>query len=256
MANTAQALNMLEMLKKSYLEELPSRIGDLENLVLELGRSGSFSEQFQQLFRAVHSLKGTAGTYGFHLVSTICHRLEDHLHLVDGDETRFQEGHRERWLAHIDLMQRAVGMYAQNVDDHQQIERALDGIRASVFVQNRRGMLIERSKSTAMLCQQALSELPIKWVVMSDGLAALERLVQEKFDVVVTGMEIGKLNALSLISALRLSSCPSRNAFTVVLTSSATGPIPPYAAPEALLKRDAQLGVSLPREVANGLKLG
>lgn len=255
MANAALALKILEELKKSYLDDLPLRIADLERYVLAIGSREAFCDDFQHIFRATHSLKGTAGTYGYHLISTVCHRLEDHLHLVDGEYERFQDTHRERWLAHIDLMRRAVSLYAEKSDRLYEIEQALDRIRASVFVQNRRGILVERSKSTSMLCQQAVAELPIKWVVVSDGLAALERLLQERFDVVVTGMEIGKLNAPALISALRLSNGPNRNVCAVLLTSSTATPIPAYAAPQVVLKRDAQLASSLPKALKAALNL-
>ena len=68
---------MLAALRLNYLRDLPSHIDELEELVLELEREGFDLERCRELYRRVHSLKGSGGTYGMHTLSDVCHPFED-----------------------------------------------------------------------------------------------------------------------------------------------------------------------------------
>ena len=68
---------MLLQLRKTFLEDMPEKLDRLESLLLEIEKNGDGGEVFNELYRIVHSLKGSGGTHGLHIITTICHQLED-----------------------------------------------------------------------------------------------------------------------------------------------------------------------------------
>lgn len=62
---------------KKFIEEATDNINDLENALLELDRNPENKEIIEQIFRALHSLKGGGAMFGFDTISTITHELEE-----------------------------------------------------------------------------------------------------------------------------------------------------------------------------------
>lgn len=63
-----------------YRDSLQDRLRTIEKLMEELCRVGTLpTEQMQALHREVHSIKGTAPTFGETFLGTIAHRFEDYL---------------------------------------------------------------------------------------------------------------------------------------------------------------------------------
>ena len=75
--------------------------------------------------------------------------------------------------------------------------------------------------------------------VMNDGYDAMGRLLGEHFDLLVTGLEIKRLNGLALVSAVQKSGLRTSKIKTVLLTTtqlqSTTGN------PVFVVKKDASL---------------
>ncbi len=67
----------LEVEAKRYLEEFLQDLDEVESLVLKLADESKKADTLLQISRIVHSLKGTAGSYGFDLLSSACHKIED-----------------------------------------------------------------------------------------------------------------------------------------------------------------------------------
>jgi CheY-like chemotaxis protein/HPt (histidine-containing phosphotransfer) domain-containing protein len=64
-------------LKAIFTEEAASLLGQLSAGALELEGGATGSGTIDQLFRAAHTLKGSAAMVGLHEVSTVTHALED-----------------------------------------------------------------------------------------------------------------------------------------------------------------------------------
>lgn len=70
----------LGKLRQEFLEGSVDRLDQIDDCLNRIFQDeGSRGENFFQMQRDIHSLKGTAGTYGFTTVSTIAHRLEDYM---------------------------------------------------------------------------------------------------------------------------------------------------------------------------------
>jgi len=67
---------MMEQFKQKYVEEVNDLLNDLEDTVLKLETDPSSQEGINQVFRVMHTIKGTAGMYDFKIVEKITHDVE------------------------------------------------------------------------------------------------------------------------------------------------------------------------------------
>lgn len=67
---------MLEQFKQKYLEEVNDLLNDLEGVMLELEQNPSSEDGVNEVFRVMHTIKGTSGMYEFKTVEKITHDVE------------------------------------------------------------------------------------------------------------------------------------------------------------------------------------
>lgn len=254
-AGLSKAQLLLQQLKASYLVELPERINELEQLVLGLSRAGEFVQRFEELYRKTHSLKGSAGTYGIPIVSAICHQLEETLNTVTGNADLVNDVFLDRCIAYLDLMQQAATAAARGQTVFPEIESAMAGMRAVSVGKKLTVLLLEPSKVNVTLYLGMLRELPIQFSLADNGYAALEQLLQYRFDMVITGYEMPMLNGAALIGALRLCQCPNQHIHAILITSTPDLQIPAGVAPDLIVPRDARTGGALLAAMQEFIKL-
>lgn len=210
---------MLLQLRNTFLEDMPEKFDRLESLLLEMEKEGSSSETFNEAYRIVHSLKGSGGTYGLHIITTICHQLEDLLSITDGG-TKFTPKHIALSLSYVDLLRTAYKHIQACYDSFPLIENRLAELRQKLAPKHFPVLLVDDSKLSTNICLQTLSELPVHITVVHDGLQALTRALTEPFDLVITTNEIPRLNGVALVGALRLSDAKKHHIKTILLTSN------------------------------------
>lgn len=95
---------LLSDLKKGFIADMPARLDEMESIILAMEQDIGFIDNYESLYRHAHSLKGTAGSYGLHIITSICHALEDALIEVGRNNERFNEYGIDYWLKYIDLI--------------------------------------------------------------------------------------------------------------------------------------------------------
>lgn len=68
---------MSDQLTDTFLAEANELIIDIERCLLEVGRGSDDQENFSAIFRAMHTLKGASGMFGFELIQRLTHHLEN-----------------------------------------------------------------------------------------------------------------------------------------------------------------------------------
>jgi chemotaxis protein histidine kinase CheA len=239
---------LLKQLRDEFIAEFPERCDGLEESVLafEQGREGSFDD----LYRRVHSLKGSGSQFGFSLVTSICHQFESFL--SSGSFT-IEQLSLSYALSYVDLLKRMVEFVGQEGASTQEIEHELDDLRKSSMPGRATVLLIEPSPSRRKLCQGVLAPLGVRIVVQDRGLAALEQMLHEPFDLLVAARELPDLNTVAIVAALRESNSRNKNV-PVILVSSNSTPISEYLAINAVLARDAQFIPNLAKIASEILK--
>lgn len=244
--NSDSFQQMLLQLRNTFLEEIPEKLDRLDQLLVAMEKAGVDSDSFNEFYRIVHSLKGSGGTFGLHIVTTICHQLEDLLNTTDGG-TKYTPQLIAISLKYVDLLRMALEQIHAGNTSFPQIEERLDGLRKQLAKKQFTVLIVDNSKLLTQIYLQALAELPVRPVMMSDGFVALRRLLTEPFDLLITTNEIPVLNGISLIGALKLSSNKNHNIKAILVTSNKK--IAAYlnraTDPDYIIVKDAKLAQNL-----------
>ena len=212
-------IRMLAELRKSFMDDLPSRLEEIETIILDLGNGIDFTENFETLYRHIHSIKGSAGTQGLHILSTICHSFEDEIVKVEGDESSINGTVITSWLSFVDLLRTTLDSIKSGVTDFSDVDAALDQFKHKEGEPKYFGLLAFSAGVQQNMCLSVFENSPVHIAFSDNGYEAMGRLLHEKFDFVISNMELPDLNGLALISALRLSKTRNYNIPSVLLTS-------------------------------------
>ena len=250
--NYEQFQILLLSLTNAFLDELPERCHRIEDLVLALEKTPNDRETFNELYREVHSVKGSGGTHGLKIVTSICHQLENDLTEAD-TLRRFDAAFTARALAYVDLLSRVQPLALEGHNDFSELENELEKLRQKVLRNRKAGLIAESSALMVNLYQEALKSLPVQLTVATNGLQALDLLLHENFDFVIVGRELKDLNGLALMTALRVAQARNHKIPAVLVSSKRDG-IPDAAEFKVVLLRNQKLSESLRKVVQETLE--
>ena len=120
--------DVLVALKEEFIETLPERLELIESHILSL----QDDSDVESLLRSVHSLKGAAGSYGFHVFTKICHQMEDMMReLIESNKINTQVS-IDTLLAFNDLLNTAFDTISNNSDNFSIIDSKLNLLNNTV----------------------------------------------------------------------------------------------------------------------------
>lgn len=239
---------ILAELQANFIDELPERCGGIEAQVLALERGDP--DAFGELYRQVHSLKGSGGTFGVPIVTTVCHQFETFLSLAHAD---FKQAESAIALRYVDLLRRIVPSEGREAAGVAGIEQALEKLRAKNMGGRFSVLVVESSAAMRRLYQEVFASRPSVHLLLADtGMSALERLLHEPFDLLVASRELSDLNAIALTAAVRESGRCNKDIPVIVVTSSPK-PVPAHLKIRARIRRDPRMALQLLNHV-NDLK--
>lgn len=208
---------LLESLKIEFLATLPERLTEIESLVLELSNNGDV----ENLLRIVHSLKGAAGTHGCHIFTKICHQMEDMMRVLSAENKMNSQQAVKILLEYNDLQNSALNIYNTNNDNFTSIDTRLNLLTTSTDNRQRKILVVEPSPLYASIIVSVLSSELTQITVVSDGFLALENLLMQSYDDIITAMEVPTLNGDALLSAIRLSQSKNKSINSILITTKA-----------------------------------
>jgi CheY-like chemotaxis protein/HPt (histidine-containing phosphotransfer) domain-containing protein len=232
---------LLAGMRDDFVGELPERCDFMEECILALGQGKE--EAFDELFRNVHSLKGSGGTFGLPLITSICHQFESFVSATRGHFDSLAVSHA---LSYVDLLRRVTEAPEQEGVFVITIAQDLEQLRISSMPGCASVLLVEPSIATRKFCQGVLEPLAVRLVNQDRGLTALELLLHQPFDLLIAARELPDLNALALVAALRESGSRNKD-IPVILISSNSAPAPAYLNINATIKRDGEFVSTLAR---------
>lgn len=234
---------LLAELLAEFLDELPVKCNGLEDAVLALENKqvGAFDE----LFRQVHSLKGTGGAVGMPIITTICHQLES---FIGEAKSFFDHKAASTALAYIDLMRRTIPAAGRDSAEITAIENALDQMRVESLSGRSSILMVEHSLTLRTLYQKEFSNSKTQVHILKSGIETLVRMLHEPFDMLIISRELSDLNAIAVVAALREARCRNSD-IPVILVSSNAAPVSEHLAVHAIVRRDVHLIPELVRHI-------
>ncbi|MDQ8020997.1 MAG: chemotaxis protein CheW [Moraxellaceae bacterium] len=108
----------------TFFEEAQEHLGSMESLLLEIDLSAPDAEAVNAIFRAAHSIKGSAGTFGFNDLAEVTHDLETLLDLVRKGERALTEDIVDASLVAGDVLKNLLAAHqGQGEADHDAAEQ-------------------------------------------------------------------------------------------------------------------------------------
>lgn len=241
---------LLAEMQADFVDELPDRCNRLEEGVMAL--EGKAAGAFDELYRQIHSLKGSGGMFGIPVITTVCHQFES---FISETNKRFDRMAGSKALAYVDLLRRTIAPRGRDASGVTAIEQALELLRVDSLSGKASVLLVEPSDTLRRLYRDVFAGKPMQLVMMEGGMAALERMLHEPFDLLVISRELPDLNAIAVVAALRESRCRNSD-IPVILVSSNPAPVPKHLDIRAIVRRDPQLMPTLANHVADALARG
>ncbi|WP_448375945.1 chemotaxis protein CheA [Fervidobacterium sp.] len=91
-----------------FIDESKEYIQLLNDSLLELEKNTSDVEQVNRAFRALHTLKGMAGTMGFEKLAKLCHRMENYLDVVRSGNVEITSDELDYLFAGLDMIEKML----------------------------------------------------------------------------------------------------------------------------------------------------
>lgn len=211
----------IEQLREEYLATIDEDLSNVEHIIVSLEHSKKVIDDVRQVFRVVHSIKGGAGSYNLLVLSSICHRFEDYIASFD-DKSEINS-FIDQSLKYIDLLKNCSHDYEAGKKDLDKYISYLDGMgpsREGDEVSSGRVLIVDTTKSIPKIFKRSLKSLNLEISQTDDGLEAFRRLVSERFDALVTSVNVNTLDGLSVISALKTTNNINKKIPTIALSAN------------------------------------
>ncbi|WNN54726.1 chemotaxis protein CheA (plasmid) [Hafnia alvei] len=105
---------------QTFFEEADELLADMEKHLLELDYVSPDTESLNAIFRAAHSIKGGAGTFGFSVLQDTTHILENLLDDARCGELQLTSGIIDLFLESKDIMQDQLDAYKSSQEPDQE----------------------------------------------------------------------------------------------------------------------------------------
>ncbi|MFN4290875.1 MAG: chemotaxis protein CheA [Permianibacter sp.] len=94
-----------------FFEETAEHLAEMEHLLLALDSTTPDADQLNSIFRAAHSIKGSAGVFGFQALTSVTHVLENLLDKLRTGVMSLQPGMVDTFLAAADCLKDIAATY-------------------------------------------------------------------------------------------------------------------------------------------------
>lgn len=202
-------------LKKEYLEELPDHLNDLENILLKIDKNHSDQDLLRMFEGKVHSLKGSAGSFGLKTVAANCHGFENQMAQLKKDEA-FAELVDEGFklidaLKTFSTHQTEIYLYKEGIDSTlKEVDAEIaKEVETQKQKQTLKALIVNNSATQAKILQSLCVANNMTAEVCSKSLEGLEKLMEKHFDLCFFSANLETLDGVSLCKAIRVVESPN-----------------------------------------------
>lgn len=108
---------MNEQYLSVFIDESKEYIQTLNDSLLRLEKDYQDSEAINETFRALHTLKGMAGTMGFETMSKLCHKMEQLLDKIRNKKIKLDSTMLDRLFVGVDLLEKMIDSIVKSGTD-------------------------------------------------------------------------------------------------------------------------------------------
>ena len=237
--------DILQQLKEAYVSAIPGHLEEMESCILAMEEGKEYKDNFEALYRKAHSLKGSGGTYGFAIITSICHQMEDFISEALENQSSVPPQAFNNIFKYIDLLKDTQSLLLNSNDNFNDIEAELKHLKGDSLTHEINGILVGPNNMYSQICMQAFAQTNAHCTTIESGVAALQRLTHEHFDFIVTSKENVDLSGPALIAALKLNQRKDSKLKTILTTSNPSFRTCEEVKPDFIVLKDKEFSTSL-----------
>ncbi len=204
-----QMSDLRQVYKYSFIESIEK----CEELVLEMEKTKDV-ELSHKLKGIIHTLKGTCGSYMLDELSQTFHKYEDQIFTLN--KNNFDNFIQNSLI----YFEKLVAYANSNFDDAKKINFSDIFFSGKDLSKEQIDILITESSHTIIkIIKDSLAPLNVNFSVAEDGITAIERIIKEKFDILITGIQLEHLDGESLVKALKVMKTQNQKTACILITS-------------------------------------
>ncbi|NKB57251.1 MAG: response regulator [Alphaproteobacteria bacterium] len=195
----------LERLRREFIDDASERLDRIDGYIDRLYRNdGDLKSDLVGFQREIHSMKGSAGTYGFHSVTLIAHRLEDYIETIP----QISRDQMLSFQAYVDRMREILESGTEI--EEQKLKKILDELPSSALAtqslpkgQADNIFLVMPKGVQRRLITTELVSRGFRMAFSSHPLEAFGLVISLKPKLIVSSIEFDQLSGVELAHALR-----------------------------------------------------
>lgn len=223
--------------KLEYIKELPKLISLLrKNITAINGQkvSGIDFRSFADTVRELHNIKSVAGSYGLDFIVSAIRNLLDHTAYIYDLEVNVTVDLSLSFKI-LDLLDDYT-ISLKKSEDASLLSQKLDSLNTQ-----KRVLLVEKDERLIEHLKKIFEEKQLKYSIVTNGHEALGRLLDERFDLLITDLHVGSLDGPSLIASTRVSNCQNRNIKSLMLSVSYFDLLPSISMPDFFISKNENI---------------
>lgn len=214
---------IIESLMDSFYEAAAEKLNQMDEII-NIHRDGEDADgsQMNELRRQLHSLKGTSGTFGFPLITVICHRLEEYL----VEDRQYESEELDGGQIYLDQIRRIVEEKSNPDDEESETILANLPGQSSPSEENSQSpapikvVLVSPMAAMRKLAEFYLTENSCEVIATNSATDAFSLTLEHRPDILITSVQMEVLNGIDLGRAIAAISS-LRETKIVLMTSSA-----------------------------------
>ncbi|EQC44029.1 response regulator [Bacteriovorax sp. Seq25_V] len=243
----------LSLAREEFIESLPSEIEALKNVIVknkDIKKSDISEKDISSFIRSIHNIKSVAGSYGLDFIVSASRNILDHtsyyLNLEKDSIVDF-----ELSLKIFDLMEDYIKSLQKSSRSNYSVE--LDNLLTEKLTK-KRVLLVEKDERLIEHFKNIFNKKDITYSIVSSGIEAFSRLLDERFDLLITDLHVGKLDGPSLIASTRVSSSVNQSIKTLMLSVSYFDLLPSISMPDFFISKNENILSSFEKAIDKFLR--
>ena len=207
------------LLQEDYLRSLPDHVLEIENKILEIDNESFTRDRYTFILREVHSIKGSAGSFGLNGLSLICHKLEDRLVEMSDEKDWSKSIKIEGLLELVDIIKSKLEK--KEINDNS-LEKINDDIKKQLSKKTggcKNVLIVDNSKVFSYQISNLLKTYDVSISYSKTGYEALGRVLHEKYDLIIASNNVVPLSGSDLFKILnKIESLGGKNIKKIIMS--------------------------------------
>jgi chemotaxis protein histidine kinase CheA len=182
----------MELNQNIFYDEFSNKLASLHNALVDLQDDFNNKESVHEIFRAIHTIKGSADLLGMFEVVSITHKAEDLLQEIREDKIKVNESFISLYFELEEYLKKSIDNTVQGIYDDTSVQDL------AIYLENELEKLLKEpellSKKTILVVEgQSINRYMIKKIahdighdvyITDNGIDALKKMHEKKIDIV------------------------------------------------------------------------